>query len=312
MQLNKPKFWTVTRFSLWPIVLYPISILFLFITYLRSAKARLKLSKKFSIPVICVGNIYLGGTGKTPLASEIFEIIKSFGKNPGFVKKYYTYLEDEIEMLKKIGKTFISKNRSEAIKSLMENGNDVAILDDGFQDFSIKKDFSILCFNQKQWIGNGFVIPSGPLREGLSALKRADCVVINGPKDINIENEIYKKNKHIKLFYSIYKPLNIDEFKNKKIIAFSGIGNPSNFFHLLKENHISLLEEIVYPDHYNFSKVELDVLIKKANDNNATLLTTEKDYLRINSSFKKNIKYLIIKLEMENKNNFIEQIKKIL
>ena len=89
--------------------------------------------------------------------------------------------------------------------------------------------------------------------------------------------------KLIKLFSSIYKPLNIDEFKNKKIIAFSGIGNPSNFFHLLK-----------------------------ANDNNATLLTTEKDYLRINSSFKKNIKYLIIKLEMENKNNFIEQIKKIL
>ena len=127
MQLNKPKFWTVTRFSLWPIVLYPISILFLFITYLTSTKARLELSKKFSIPIICVGNIYLGGTGKTPLASEIFEIIKSFGKNPGFVKKYYTYLEDEIEMLKKKGETFVSKNRSEAVKSLIENGNDVVL-----------------------------------------------------------------------------------------------------------------------------------------------------------------------------------------
>ena len=120
-----------------------------------------------------------------------------------------------ISILQKIGATFVSKNRIEAINNLIESNNDLAILDDGFQDFTIKKNFSILCFNQKQWIGNGFIIPSGPLREKLSAIKRADCVVINGNKNIKIEDQIYKKNKNLKIFYSKYKPVNIDRFKDK-------------------------------------------------------------------------------------------------
>ena len=176
MKLKKPKFWDSSKFSFWVILFFPISILFLLFSYIK----KLKSPKKFPIPVICVGNIYLGGTGKTPLVSEIFKITKSLGKNPAFVKKYYDYLEDEITMLKKIGKIFFSKNRTEAIESLIENKNDLAILDDGFQDFTINKNLSIVCFNQKQWIGNGFIIPSGPLREKISALKRAQCVLING------------------------------------------------------------------------------------------------------------------------------------
>jgi tetraacyldisaccharide 4'-kinase len=169
---------------------------------------------------------------------------------------------------------------------------------------------SIVCFNQKQWIGNGFVIPSGPLRERFSAIKRADCVVINGQEDIKIENEIYKKNKNIEIYYSKYKPLDINKFKNKIIIAFSGIGNPANFFNLLRENNLLLKETIYYPDHYNFSKIELDTLINKAEVNNAILLTTEKDYSRIDDNYKKNIEFLKIELEIENKNSFVELIKK--
>ena len=192
------------------------------------------------------------------MVSEIFKITKSLGKKPAFVKKYYDYLEDEITMLKKIGRIFVSKNRTEAIESLIENKNDLAILDDGFQDFTINKNLSIVCFNQKQWIGNGFIIPSGPLREKLSALKRAHCVFINGKVDARIENEIYKENKNIEIYYSKYKPLDINKFKNKTIIAFSGIGNPKNFFDLLRENNFLLKEVFYYPDHYNFSKTELD------------------------------------------------------
>ena len=125
------------------------------------------------MPIICVGNIYLGGTGKTPLVLEIFKITKLLGKKPAFVKKYYDYLEDEITMLKKIGKIFVSKSRVEAIESLIENKNDLVILDDGFQDFTINKNLSIVCFNQKQWIGNGFIIPSGPLREKTFSIKKS-------------------------------------------------------------------------------------------------------------------------------------------
>ena len=236
MKLKKPKFWDSSKFSFWIILFFPISILFLLFSYVK----KLQSPKKFPVPIICVGNIYLGGTGKTPLVLEIFKITRSLGKNPAFVKKYYDYLEDEITMLKKIGKIFVSKKRKEAIRSLVENKNDLAILDDGFQDFTINKNLSIVCFNQNQWIGNGFIIPSGPLREKLSSLKRADCVFINGKFDTKIENEIYKENKNIKIYYSKYKPLDINKFKNKTIIAFSGIGNPANFFNLLRENNLIL------------------------------------------------------------------------
>ena len=111
----------------------------------------------------------------------------------------------------------------------------------GFQDFSINKNLSIVCFNEKQWIGNGLVIPSGPLREDLSALKRADCVIINGEKNIDIESKILNKNKEVKIFYIKYKGQNIGEFKNKKVSAFAGIGNPENFFNLLKEDRKSVV-----------------------------------------------------------------------
>ena len=304
MKLKKPKFWDSSKFSIWIILFFPISILFLLFSFIN----KLKIPKKFPIPIICVGNIYVGGTGKTPLVSKIFNIAKSLGKNPGFIKKYYDYLDDEISILQKIGATFVSKNRVEAINNLIENNNDLAILDDGFQDFTIKKNFSILCFNEKQWIGNGFIMPSGPLREKLSAIKRADCVIINGNKNIKIEDQIYKKNKNLKIFYSKYKPVNIDRFKDKKICAFAGIGNPSNFFDLLKENKLNLINTIPFSDHYKFSISDHEYLLSNSKD--AILLTTEKDHCRIDDDYKKNIEFLKIELEIDNKDSFAELIKK--
>ena len=305
MNLKKPKFWDISGFSFWIILLFPISILYLLISFLF----KLKPSKKFKIPVICVGNIYIGGTGKTPLAKEIFQITKSLGKNPAFVKKYYDYLEDEINMLKKIGKIFLLNKRKDSIEALIKNGYDLAILDDGFQDLSINKNFNIICFNQKQWTGNGFVIPAGPLREKLSSLKRADCILINGNRDTKIENQIYKENKNAKIFYSKYKPVDIDKFKEKKICAFAGIGNPSNFFELLKENNINLVNTFSYPDHHDYSYTEIDNMVKKFND--CILLTTEKDYYRFSLSSVKEFKieYLKIRLEIEDKDNLIKLIK---
>ena len=305
MNLKKPKFWDDSKFSFWIILFFPFSILYLIISFFF----KLKPSKKFGIPIICVGNIYIGGTGKTPLVKEIFQITKSLGKNPAFVKKYYDYLEDEINMLKNTGKIFFSDKRKESLEDLIKNGYDLAILDDGFQDLSINKNFNIICFNQKQWIGNGFVIPAGPLREKLTALKRADCILINGDRDIKIENQIYSENKNAIIFYSKYKAIDIDRFKGKKICAFAGIGNPSNFFELLEENNLNLVNTFSYPDHYNYSYTEIKNMYEKFND--CILLTTEKDYYRLqNSSTLKNLKieYLKIKLEINDKNNLIKLI----
>ena len=305
MKLKKPKFWDNPKLSIWSILFFPFSLIYFFLSYIK----QLKRSKKFHVPVVCVGNIYLGGTGKTPLAKEIFKITRSLGKNPAFVKKYYNYLEDEIKMLEGMGKTFAAKERAEGIELLIKNNNNIAILDDGFQDSSIRKNFSILCFNQKQWIGNGLLIPSGPLRERLSSIKRADCIVINGDKDNIIENQI-NKIKQLKIFYTKYKPKNLEILKDKKIFAFAGIGNPLNFFELLKKNNLQLLNYQSFPDHYNYKKKDLDNLKSKAKELNALLLTTEKDYCRIDSDFRKDIEKLDVDLEIDSKEEFINLIKK--
>ena len=302
MKFYKPKFWDYPKISFWSIALYPLSFLF---SLIASINKLLKTQEKFPISIICVGNIYIGGTGKTPLASEIFKILKASGKNPGFIKKNYKYLFDEIKMLQKIGQTYSDKNRKNAISSLIFPKHDVAILDDGFQDFSIKKDLSILCFNSKQLIGNGFIIPSGPLRESFTSVKRADCIIINGNKNIEFENKIKEINKSVKIFYSNYKIKNLDKIKNKKVIAFAGIGNPANFFDLLRENNINLKKTFSFPDHHNYSDQDYSRLI----ENNTLVITTEKDYLRIDDKMKKNFYCVEVDLEIENKDEFINLIK---
>ena len=309
MNFFKPKFWDKTEFSIFSLLLYPITLIIKLLTVLKPLLTK---KKQCSIPVICVGNIYLGGTGKTPLSIEIYSILKNLNMNPAFIRKKYLSFQDEVELQKQTGPVYQNKKRIEAIKEAILNNIDIAILDDGFQDFSINKDLSVLCFNENQWIGNGLTIPSGPLREDLSSLKRTNLVFINGEKNTDIESKIYNKNKEIKIYYTKYKPTNINEFKNKSVLAFAGIGNPVNFFDLLKKNNINITEEKKFPDHYNYPQKELENLVNKAKEKNSILLTTEKDYFRINQEYKKNINFLRIKVEIENKDDFVEDIKKII
>jgi tetraacyldisaccharide 4'-kinase len=305
----KPNFWDKNKISFFSILLFPITILIKIVTFFKPYLVK---NQKHPIPIICVGNIYLGGTGKTPLCIKIFSILKELGKNPAFIRKKYDDYEDEFELQKKTGPIYQNKNRSMAIKEAIVAKINISILDDGFQDFSIKKNLSIVCFNEKKWIGNGLTIPSGPLRESLFALKRANCVVINGNKNNIIESELLKYNKELKIFYSKYRPLNIEEFKNKNVIAFAGIGNPDSFFSLLIDNNINILKKIKFPDHYNFSQKEIEKLVNQAQEKNATLLTTEKDYHRISKNYKNKISFLKILVEIKDQNKFTEEIKKII
>ena len=309
MNFFKPKFWDKNQISFFSVLLFPISLLIKFLAYFKNSITK---TNDSSIPVICVGNIYLGGTGKTPLCIEIFSILKKLNMNPAFIRKEYDLFQDEKNLQKNIGPVFENKKRIKAVQEAVQNNINVVIFDDGFQDLSVKKNLSIICFNEQQWIGNGLTIPSGPLRSSLSALKNADCVVINGKKNDKIENKLLSENEKIKIFYSIYKPQNISEFKNKKIIAFAGIGNPDNFFNLLKDNKINIVDKIKFPDHYRYSEQTLKSLINKAKKNNTTLLTTEKDYFRINKNLQKNINFLKIKVEIDNQKELVNEIKKII
>jgi len=188
----------------------------------------------------------------------------------------------------------------------------VAILDDGFQDPSIKSDISIVCFNEKQWIGNGFVIPSGPLREKLRSLKRCNYVFINGNQNWEFEKILKKFNPEIKIFYTQYKLINLDDIKNKIVLAFAGIANPTNFFDLLKNNNIEIIKTLNFPDHYNFKKTDIVNLNNRAKEQNACLVTTEKDYFRLNKENRKNINCIKIEMLINNKEEFINELKKII
>ena len=309
MKIFKPKFWDNNKARVLPMLLFPFAVL---INLISCCKKLVTKKHFFSIPIICVGNIYLGGTGKTPFSIKLFSILQNLNKNPVFIRKKYRAFKDEVILQKQIGAVYEDNKRTDAINKAIQDKADVAILDDGFQDFSINKDLSIICFNEKQWIGNGFIIPSGPLREKLSALNRADCVIINGEKNTDIEKEIVKKNKLVKIYYTKYRTENINEFKNKDVISFAGIGNPINFFFLFYKHKVNILEKINFPDHYKYSAEDLENLISKSKKSKATLITTEKDYFRIDEKYKANIKYLKIKVEIENEKEFIEQIKKVI
>ena len=305
MKFLKPKFWE-NKTNILAVLLIPISILFYFIIKLRKY---LVSPKRFNIPVICVGNIYVGGTGKTPLSIEIANDLKLKKRNPVIIKKYYKSHKDEQMMIMETTDfVILNKNRSQAIKEAERKNFDIAILDDGFQDYTIEKSFNIICFNSNQLIGNGLVFPAGPLRESFSSLKRAQIVIINGEKNKMFEEKILQISKRIKIFYSKYVPTNLDQFKNKKLFAFAGIGNPNNFFKLLSENNLNVQKKEFFPDHHDFTSDDIKKMIDIAKKNDFELITTEKDFYRIKDNSFNEIKYLKVDLIIKEKNKFINEI----
>ena len=215
MMLNKPKFWD-KKINFISIFLFPISLLYNDYFF----KKKISKIEIFNVRVICVGNIYLGGTGKTPTSIFLAKEIEDIGKKVTILRKYYKSHEDEHDLIRENFKNLIlCKNREIGLRNAEKSGFDIVILDDGLQDYKIKKDIKIVCFNNNQLIGNGLVLPAGPLRENLSALNDANIVIINGVKNLSFEEKILKINKRIKFFYSLYLPTNLSEFRNKKLLA---------------------------------------------------------------------------------------------
>jgi tetraacyldisaccharide 4'-kinase len=309
MKIFKPKFWHKKN-SLISLFFLPFSIFFQF---LITVKKIFKKEKKFSIPVICVGNIYLGGTGKTPLCIELAKMLEILNIKTAIVKKFYKAHEDEFDLIesKKI-KLFKNISRSESIKNAEKQQFDCVILDDGFQDTSIYKNLNIVCFSGDQLIGNGMTIPAGPLREPLSSLKKCQIVLINGNFNEFFEKKIKKISNNISIYYSKYMPVNLTQFKEQRLLAFAGIGNPNNFFNLLEKNNLQIFKKIPFPDHYGYSINELNDLVEYSIKNQLKIITTEKDYSRIKRYNIPEIQFLKIELEIKNKDKLEKEVKKCL
>ena len=309
MMMIKPKFWD-KKIGIISILLLPFSLIVLFLIFL---KKNLTKNNTFKIPVICVGNIYIGGTGKTPMSIFLSKELVRLGKKPVIIRKFYKYHVDEHDLIKKSFKSLIlNSKRTAGIREAIKSGYDVAVLDDGFQDYSIKKNLNIICFNQNQLIGNGLILPAGPLRESLDSLTNADIIVINGQRNKKFEEKILKINCDLKIFYSRYKTENLEKFKDKRLFAIAGIGNPENFFQLIENNNLTIEKKFVFPDHYKFSKSEIQNIISEAETFGCEIVMTEKDYYKIKNFNFKNINYLKVSLVIEEQDNLSSMLKEII
>jgi len=273
-------------------------------------------SYKLSKPVICVGNLVMGGAGKTPTVIALVSMLKKMGHTPHILSRGYGaivkglqkvdperhhYLEvgDEPLMLSQFAPTWVCPNRIKAGKAAIKNGATVLIMDDGFQNKALEKDLNLLVVDSIQGFGNKEVFPAGPLREPVaSGLNRADAVFfIGGGKTSTARkaSSLGVGSAFKASFINLTEPLQ----KGERVLAFSGIGYPEKFRLTLKRAGYKLVEFASFADHYPYTIVDMDRLLKAAEIKKAQLITTSKDFIRIPTPYKENVQVFKINLQFE-------------
>jgi tetraacyldisaccharide 4'-kinase len=263
---------------------------------------------KANVPVISIGGIMAGGVGKTPIVREIARKITGSvvlshgykGKKSGLVlpSDSATDVGDEAKMLSQDLTVYVG-DRSENIKKISTADNQqptTFIMDDGFQNPTIKKDISILVFDGRLGIGNGFILPAGPLRETLhDGVARADAaIIINGNE--NLKSEILNL-KSIPVFTA--KTYALNPGIRGRVIGFAGIGYPKKFLNSLRGLDMKVSEFVHFPDHHAYCKKDFKHLFRLARKYNARLVTTEKDWVKIPSYLQRKIAYVPLEVKME-------------
>ena len=272
-------------------------------TFLINFSKNFSVKKKYKIKTICVGNIYIGGTGKTSLCIEINKILKNKFKTV-FIKKRYSDQLDERKMLQTHGKLISEENRGMSLDKAEAKKFNLAILDDGLQDKKIDYDISIACFNSSYGIGNGYLLPAGPLREKLEILKKYSAIFVVGERKNTKLLSVLKKFNN-KIFYSNYVPINMKNFNRKKsYLYFCGIGNPEEFENTLNKYKFKISKKFIFPDHHNYTNEDLEKIKRIALKEKLEIITTEKDYKRLTNKHKKSIKFLKVELKIENFKKF--------
>jgi len=265
------------------------------------------------VPVICVGNIVAGGAGKTPVALAIAELLKRQGGKPVFVSRGYGGNErgplfvdpdthsfhdvgDEALLLARAAPCWIGRDRAAAVKTAEAIASHI-ILDDGLQNPTVQPSFSLLVIDGATGLGNGKVIPAGPLRESLhDALKRVDVVVMIGEDKQKLVAHIQKPV----LGAHVITRLPSDFPQDREFFAFAGIGRPEKFFDSCREAGLTLNGTRPFPDHYPYSPQDLADLTEHSTKRNLQLITTEKDWVRLTPAFRSQTVVLPVELLFED------------
>jgi tetraacyldisaccharide 4'-kinase len=309
MKFKKPIFWDYKKPNYLSYLLLPLTLPVIINNFFLNLKKK-KIDEK--IKKICIGNIYVGGTAKTPLTIKIYRILSDLKFKTATIKKFYKKHYDEQEILSQETKLYCNKNRVDALDEAIKDNVAVAIFDDGLQDKSMDYDLKFVCFNNSKWVGNGFLIPAGPLRETISSLSKYDSVFLNGNEKDNsdIKMLLKKYNKEIQIFEATYKVINLNKLDiKKKYVIFSGIGNPDSFKETLTKHNFNIVKEIIFPDHYNYTPKDIDYIRLQAKKLDSKILTTEKDYIKIKTDSKKDINFLKIDLNIKDESKLIDYLK---
>ena len=301
----------------WPALLFfPLSLLYGGVTALRNVCYDIGVFKRLRVdcPVISVGNITVGGTGKTPTVQMLVHVLLNRGKRPVIISRGYgrkskgtvivsdgrkviasaAEAGDEPLMLAQNCRgaaVIVDADRVRAAKLAIERFQpDAIVLDDGFQHRRLARDLDIVVVRGKQPFGNGFCLPAGPLREPLTSLARADLLLVTGaekePLPINASLPTVKaRYEMIDCISASGKAIAGRDLAGKRAVAFCGLGNPNNFYQMMQSAGVNLCRLLTFNDHHSYAERDLDMINKTAQDNQAELiLTTEKDWVKLESA----------------------------
>lgn len=304
--MRTPEFWKTNNII--SRILTPLGEL-----YALGTKCRLKFKKtqKVDIPVICIGNLTAGGTGKTPTAISLAIMLQNAGLHPNFLSRGYhgtlqntqvnpskhtpQQVGDEPLLLAQIAPTFINADRYQGALMAQQNQAQCVLMDDGFQNPSLYKDLSFLVIDGNFGFGNKKCIPAGPLREHISdGVKRAQAALIIGDDEYNLSATLPLPCFKGKIIAQ--KP----DLKNNRVIAFAGIGRPQKFYTSLLEQGIELVKTFDFPDHHFYTEEELQNILAEAKEKQLDVITTGKDFVKIPSHLQPQFKVLNITIQWEN------------
>lgn len=314
MNLKQPKFWNkCSKLNVFLWLNLPLAFIYYLVLLVRKA-----IIKKTKLPAytITIGNFNVGGSGKTPTAIKIKQLLDQKDFNSCFLSKGYKgsltgpcFIDqhnfvketgDEALLLLKHGQVCIAKNRKDAVSLIAKKKLDLIILDDGFQNLTIRHDLKILVIDAKINNGNGFLMPAGPLRQTVnSALREAKIIIYIGKES---PPRFLDNYKHI-VITAIYKAKTTLE-KNHDYLAFSALANNQKFFNLLKEKGYNVPVTQEFSDHYFYTEQDLINLIAIAKTNKLNLVTTSKDYVKIPAKFRDSVMEFEIELKVKDENKF--------
>lgn len=324
--MKSPNFWGQNEQSIKALALEPIAQV---LNILSTARYSLVKPRKVHALVICVGNLVAGGAGKTPTAISLAGLLREKGVNVSFLTRGYGGKEpgpirvdlkrhnavqvgDEPILLAHVAPTWVCRNRILGANLAISEGAKVIIMDDGFQNPYLTKDFSIIAIDGGYGFGNNRLIPAGPLRETIvRGLSRADAIVLIGRDETGISDIL--NNYELPMFQAELIPtLQSHKLRGQTVVAFSGIGRPNKFFLTLHNIGCTIIKRVSFSDHHQFKPHEIMKLVEFADSRGAILVTTEKDWVRLPPDTQPMIQSVSVNLEWENSDALLNLINPIL